>query len=114
MTHLGRAGLSISESLSTDSGKTRPYFPNLFHLCQMLSQIGINPPILGDFEIRFTYSATPIVEPKVYQLKVVLKGITRMIWRRILVHSHSTIIMFLGRGITAFLPKIENKEQPAI
>jgi len=31
------------------------------------------------------------LEPLVYQLKVVLQGISLMIWRRILVHSDSTI-----------------------
>lgn len=32
------------------------------------------------------------VEPLIYQLKVVLKGISPMIWRRILVQSDSTIV----------------------
>jgi hypothetical protein len=41
MTPEERAGLSISGSGKTDKGKTRPEFPNLFHLCQMLSPIGI-------------------------------------------------------------------------
>ncbi len=31
------------------------------------------------------------LKPLVYQLKVVLQGISPMIWRRILVHSDSTI-----------------------
>lgn len=32
-----------------------------------------------------------LCEPVIYQLKVVLVGISPMIWRRLLVHSDSTI-----------------------
>ena len=57
------------------------------------------------------------IEPVIYQFKVVLRRVTPMIWRRLLVRSDSTIadlhdILQIGMGLS-FFPNGDSSTIPA-
>jgi hypothetical protein len=53
-----------------------------------------------------TIAATP---PSIYQFRIVLRGISPLIWRRVLVHSNITLVVVSAKSEQILRRRVSNQ-----